>query len=33
MLSFPFQNDKKKFSDRPGILEKTDPCDDKPTYF
>ena len=24
MLSFPSQNDKKKFSDRPGELEKTD---------
>ena len=34
MLSFPSQNDKKKlFFDRPGVLEKTDPGDDKPTYF
>ena len=33
MLSFPSQNDKKKFSYRPSVLEKTDPGDDKPTYF
>ena len=34
MLSFPSQNDKKKiFSDRPSVLEETDPGDDKPTYF
>ena len=34
MLSFPSQNDKKKFfSDRPGVLEKTDPGDGTPTYF
>ena len=34
MLSFLSQNDKKTFSfNRPGILEKTDPGDDKPTYF
>ena len=32
MLSFPSQNDK-IFSDRPGVLEKTDPGDGKPTYF
>ena len=30
MLSFPSQNDKKK-SDWPGVLEKTDPGDGKPT--
>ena len=30
MLSFPSQNDK-IFSDRPGVLEKTDPGDGKPT--
>ena len=34
MLSLPSQNDKKHFfSDRPGVLEKTDPGDGKPTYF
>ena len=33
MLSFPSQNDKKKISDRPGLLEKTDPGDSKPTCF
>ena len=34
MLSSPSQTDKKKkFSDRPGVLEKTDPGDGKPTYF
>ena len=33
MLSFPSQNDKKKLSDWPGVLEKTDPGDGKPTYF
>ena len=34
MLSFPSQNDKKKFfSDRMGVLEKTDLGDGKPTYF
>ena len=34
MLSFPSQNDEKKFfSDWPGVLEKTDPDDGKPTYF
>ena len=34
MLPFPSQNDKKKkFSDRPGVLEKTDPGDGKPTNF
>ena len=26
-------NKMKNFSDRPGVLEKTDPGDDKPTYF
>ena len=32
MLSFPSQNDKKKFfSDQPGALEKTEPGDGKPT--
>ena len=30
MLSFPSQNDKKKKSDWPGVLE-TDPGDGKPT--
>ena len=33
MLPFPYQNDKNFFSDQPGVLEKTDPGDDKPTYF
>ena len=33
MLSFPSQIDKKTFSDQPGVLEKTDPGDSKPTYF
>ena len=33
MLSFPSQNDKKKFSDRPCVLEKKDPGDHKPRYF
>ena len=34
MLSFPSQNDKKTFSsDRPGILEKTDLGEGKPTCF
>ena len=33
MLSFPSQNDKKKISDWPGVLKKTDPGDGKPTYF
>ena len=35
MLSSPSQTDKKKKrnSDRPGVLEKTDPGDGKPTYF
>ena len=33
MLSFPFQKDKKKFSDRLGVLEKPNPGDDKATYF
>ena len=33
MLSFPSQNDKKKFSDRPEVLEKTDQSDCKPAYF
>ena len=34
MLSFPSQNDKKKkCSDRPGVLEKTDLGDGKRTYF
>ena len=33
MLSFLSQNDKKKNSDRSGVLEKTDPGDGKPTYF
>ena len=33
MLSFPSQNDKKKLSDRSGVLEKTDPGNGKPTYF
>ena len=33
MLSFPSQNDKKKFSGRPGVLEETDLGDGKPTYF
>ena len=34
MLSFPSQNDKNFFSsDRPGVSEKTDPGDGKPTYF
>ena len=34
MLPFPSQNDKKNFfSDRPGVLEKTDPGDGNPTYF
>ena len=33
MLSFPSQNDKKKNSDRPGLLEKRDPGDSKATYF
>ena len=33
MLSFPSQNDKKTFlSKQPGVLEKTDLGDDKPTY-
>ena len=31
MLSFPPQNDN-FFSDRPGVLEKTDPGDGKPAY-
>ena len=29
MLSFPSQNDKKKFYYRPSVLEKTDPGDGK----
>ena len=34
MLSFPPQNDTKNFSsDLPGVLEKTDPDDSKPTFF
>ena len=34
MLSFASQNEKKKKnSDRPGVLEKTDSGDGKPTYF
>ena len=34
MLSFPSQKDMKNFySYWPGVLEKTDPGDDKPTYF
>ena len=34
MLSFPPQNDKNNFFfNRPGVLEKTDPGDGKPTYF
>ena len=34
MLSFPSQNYKKYFfSDRPGVLKKTDPGDSKPTCF
>ena len=34
MLSFPSQNDKKNlFSDRPGVLKKTDPGVGKPRYF
>ena len=32
MLSFSSENDN-FFSDRPGVLEKTDPGDDKPKYF
>ena len=31
--SFPSQNDKKKFSDRRGVLETTDLRDGEPTYF
>ena len=33
MLSFPSQNDKIFFSDRLGVLKKTDLGDGKPTYF
>ena len=33
MLSFPSQNDKKKFTDRPSVIEKAKPVDGKPTYF
>ena len=35
MLPFPSLNDKKteKNSDRPSVLEKTDPGEDKPKYF
>ena len=33
MLSFPSQNDKFFFPDRPGVLEKTDSGDGRPTYF
>ena len=33
MLSFPSQDDNFFFPDRPGVLEKTDPRDGKPTYF
>ena len=33
MLSFPSQNDKKKFSDWADVLEKTDSGDSKSTYF
>ena len=32
MLSFPSQNDRKK-SDWPSVRERTDPGNDKPTYF
>ena len=32
MLSFPSQTEKKN-SDRPDVLETTDPGDGKPTYF
>lgn len=33
MLSFPPQNDLKKKNDQPGVSEKTEPGDSKPTYF
>ena len=33
MLYFLSQTVKKNFSDPPGVLEKTDPGDRKPTYF
>ena len=34
MLFFSSENDKKFFfPDRPGVLEKTDPGDGKPTYL
>ena len=32
MLFFPSQN-QKKFPDKPGVLETTDPGDGKPTYL
>ena len=33
MVSFPSQNDNSFFSDWLGVLKKTNPGDDKPTYF
>ena len=33
MLSFPSQNDKKFFTDRSGVLEKSDPGYGKTAYF
>ena len=33
MLSYTSQNDKKKISDRSGVLKKSDLGDGKPTYF